>query len=164
MLPFYCFVEGRGFVHPLQCCLFPSDSLCDVQVCWSADREESGASSSTCWSRYLLWDTSNKVGLVWNVCLLVRVLFICLFLHWLLMWTSFSGQHHCTLPVSCSKNPPWRIVGRKEKCLILGTSCSWTPSLVSRLSSSNPHVLFPWLTSKSGSTKRMPLFFAWSGC
>lgn len=98
------------------------------------------------------------------VCWLEFYLFACFCISWLLMWILFSGRHHCTLPVSCSKNPPWRIVGKKEKCRIFSTSCSWTPSPVSTLSSSNPHVLFPWLTWKSGSRKRMPLFFAWSGC
>lgn len=76
------------------------------------------------------------------VCLLVGCLFVCLFIGWLLMWTSFSGRHHYTLLASCSKNPPWRIVGRKEKCPIFSISCSLTQSPVSRLSSSNPRVVF----------------------
>lgn len=91
------------------------------------------------------------------VCLLVGCLFVCLFIGWLLMWTSFSGRHHYTLLASCSKNPPWRIVGRKEKCPIFSISCSLTQSPVSRLSSSNPRVFFLWLKSTSGLRKRMPL-------
>lgn len=77
-----------------------------------------------------------------DVCLFVCWMFVCLFIGWLLMWTSFSGRHHCTLLASCSKNPPWRIVGRKEKCPIFSISCSLTQSPVSRLSSSNPRLFF----------------------
>lgn len=164
VLPSYCVVESRVFVHYNVVSFLLTASVMFKFADQQTVRRVVRALPPVGVGTYYGIPQTRYACFGMFVCWLEFYLFACFCISWFLMWTSFSGRHHCTLPASCSKNPPWRIVGRKEKCRIFSTSCSWTPSPVSRLSSSNPHVLFPWLTSKSGWRKRMPLFFAWSGC